>query len=264
MSDYTIELRRISELYGENEVKSWFKQYDLNDYLTNEQIADIAGKGTWSKDKLAEKIYNYYYMREIGFETPALFKHFVKVKMNEIMEAKLPIIWSATIDYDPLVNVDYQESFEKHSEGADTDNSTTGNNESINETRGTTGASVSSATSSSSGLNVNSDTPQGQISKSAILGGSYASSTSASEAESTTSSNTQDNTNMQDTIQRANTGTLARMGTNNKDEAYTKKVKGNTGVMATYQKLIQQYRDIIVAVDKEIIEEMNPLFIGLF
>lgn len=264
MADYTIELRRVSEIYGENEVKSWFKQYDLNDYLTNDQIADIAGKGTWSKDKLAEKIYNYYYMREIGFETPAMFKHFLKVKLNEIMEAKLPVIWSMTIEYDPLINVDYEETFTRHIEGEDSNNSTSGNTESINETRNSEGTASSTATSESSGLSVNSDTPQGQISKSAILAGSYASSTSASEAETSTTSNSQDSNEMTDTIQRANNGTLETSGTNSKDEEYSKRVRGNTGISATYQKLIQQYRDTIVAIDKEIIDELNPLFIGLF
>lgn len=34
--------------------------------------------------------------------------------------------------------------------------------------------------------------------------------------------------------------------------------------MATAQKLIQQYRDIVVAVDRDIIEELDSLFIGLF
>ena len=34
--------------------------------------------------------------------------------------------------------------------------------------------------------------------------------------------------------------------------------------MTTAQKLIAQYREIVVAVDKEIIEECNSLFFGLF
>ena len=30
---------------------------------------------------------------------------------SEIMEKKLPLIYSASIEYDPLVNVDYSETF---------------------------------------------------------------------------------------------------------------------------------------------------------
>lgn len=41
-------------------------------------------------------------------------------------------------------------------------------------------------------------------------------------------------------------------------------MRGNSGVMTTAQKLIQQYRDIVIALDKEIIDECNSLFFGLF
>ena len=70
------------------------------------------------------------------------------------MEEYLPLIYSASIKYDPLVNVDYTESYEREAtnEGSSS-NSTTGRNVS---------------NSSSSGLNVQSDTPQGQISKTSI------------------------------------------------------------------------------------------------
>ena len=268
MSSYTIELRKIAEIYTEEAVKGWFMDYNLEDYLTQDQIADIQTAGIWSKEKLAQKIYDHYYMREIGLETPYLFKHFAKVKMQELMEAKLPVIWSNCIEYNPLVNVDYEEVFERHIKGENANNSTTGNNESVNEIRNNTtnGASTSTSSSSSSGLNVNSDTPQGQISKQAILGGSYASSTSATEAESSSNAGTQtqETSNISDSIARNGTGTFAQLGSDKKDEEYSKKVKGNSGVMATAQKLIQQYRDIIVAVDRDIIEELDSLFIGLY
>ena len=143
MAIYSITLRELVETYGRKEVKKWFTNYDLNDYLTGEEIAVIAKRGTWSKDKLAEKIIDHYYMEEIGFETPALFKHQVKVAMQEIMEEKLPLIYSASIKYDPLVNVDYTETYERNSSG--------------------------NSTSSSDGLNIHSDTPQGRVSKSEIL-----------------------------------------------------------------------------------------------
>ena len=60
MARYTIELRNLSQLYTESEVKSWFKDYNIEDYLTADEIAVIAARGTWSKDRLANKIYNHY------------------------------------------------------------------------------------------------------------------------------------------------------------------------------------------------------------
>lgn len=166
--DYTIQLREVINLYGADEVKSWFSSYDLEDYLTPRQIAVINNTGIWSKEKLASKIVNHYYMREIGLETPALFRHFAKFKMTEIMERMLPFIYTISVDYDPFINENYTESFTRHSESSGNSNSTANN----------------------SGLGVNSDTPQGNINKQAILNGSYASSTSASESESSGNTDT--------------------------------------------------------------------------
>ena len=232
MATYTIEIRKIIDFYGREEVESWFKDYELEEYLTEEQIATIINAGIWNKDKLAKKIVDHYYMREIGFETPGLFANRVKARMQEIMEDYLPVIYSNAIKFDPLVNVDFTETFERQIESESHNN----------------GSSSSNSNSNSSGLNVNSDTPQGQISKTDILQGAYASSTSASESES----------HMQDGT------TTENSGTGNQNENYVKKTKGNSGVSATAQALIKQYRDIIRAVDREIIEELNDMFMGIY
>lgn len=86
MATYTIELRKVCDLYGRDEVENWFKSYNLNDYLTQEQIQVLQKENIWTKDKLAKMIVDHYFMREIGFETPALFRHYAKVTMQEIME----------------------------------------------------------------------------------------------------------------------------------------------------------------------------------
>lgn len=231
MSKYSFELRELFEpikfnppLYTRDYVEGWFKDYELSDYLTPEQIQTINSAGIWNKDKLAKKIVNHYYMRESGLETIALFKHYAKVTMDELMEEYLPLIYSASIQYDPLVNVDYTESFTRSANASGSSNSTSNN--------------------TSSGLVVGSNTPQGQITKAGILAGNYASSTSANENTSGITDNT--------TTQGAN------------QEAYTKNVKGNSGVSATAQKMILQYRENIRAIDKEIIERLDILFMGLF
>lgn len=86
MATYTIELRKVCDLYGRDEVENWFKSYNLNDYLTQVQIQVLQKENIWTKDKLAKMIVDHYFMREIGFETPALFRHYAKVTMQEIME----------------------------------------------------------------------------------------------------------------------------------------------------------------------------------
>lgn len=228
MAKYTIEIRELISTFGEDEVKSWFSQYELSDYLTPEEIAVIAERGVWNKDRLNQRIIDHFYTREIGTEAVGQFMLFCKDKMREIMETYIPLIYSASIKFDPLVNVDYTETY-------------AGSSTSQNQ-----GTSGSNSNSNASGLTVNSDTPQGQITKSEILGGKYASSTSANES----TNNITDNTN------------TSSNGSGTQD--YTKKVKGNSGVSATAQALIQQYRDYIRALDTEIVYQLEPLFMGLY
>lgn len=232
MSSYTMRLQNVCDYYTREEVEKWFKDYQLTDYLTQEQIQSINENGLWNKDKLARKIVDHYFMREIGAETPLLFKHYAKIEMQEIMEYYLPIIYSNSIKYDMLVNVDFTESFTREIEGSSENN----------------GSSNSSSNNNSSGLAVNSDTPQTNITKQDYLNGSYATNVTANENE----------TNIEDT-----TETEATSSTNT-TETYTKTQKGNSGALTTSQKLIEQYRNIIYAVDKEIIEKLNILFMGIF
>ena len=136
MATYTIELRKICDLYGRDEVENWFKSYNLSDFLTPEQIAQIEKYNVWTKEKLAKQIVDHYYMREIGFETPALFKHYAIVTMNEIMQGYLLKIYTQFLEYDPLSSVDYTEEFTRE---------ITGNTE---------GSSNSHSTSNAEGLNI--------------------------------------------------------------------------------------------------------------
>lgn len=224
MSRYTIQLRSVIDICGEEEVKSWFSDYELSDYLTPQEIAVIEERGTWNKNKLAQMIIDHYYMYEIGLETPGLFKHQAKVMMRELMEEKAPLIYSASIFYDPLVNVDVREIYDQNS--------------------GSQSTSTSSSNSNASGLTVNSDTPQGQISKSAILSGDYASSTGANESENT----------MNDSSSTEGTG----------NEHYEKRTVGNSGVSATAQKMIEQYRQNIIMINRDIIKDVGVLFMSVY
>ena len=234
MSKYTIEVRELftpikynPPLYTKEQVEGFFKDYELSDYLTSSQIQTITTAGIWSKDKLAKKIVNHYYMREIGQETIGLWIHYVKDTMELLMEEYLPLIYSASISYDPLINVDYTETF---SRTANVDN---------------TGESISNSTNSGNSIGINSDTPQGRVTKASILAGNYATATQGTETESQI-----DNT------------TNTTSGSESEEE-YTKRMVGNSGVSATAQKMIQQYRDNIRAIDREIIEKLEYCFFGL-
>lgn len=224
MARFTFELRECVDTFGREEVKNWFKDYELSDYLTAEEIAVIEAKGVWSKDQLAERILTHFYLREAGKDSIGAFKLMIKDLMSELMETYAPLIYSASIQYDPLVNVNFKEIFDRNT-----------NN---------TSNSVNTTNNTGSGLTVNSDTPQGQINKTQILNGKYASSTAANENENTASS----------TGQNDDSG----------NEHYVRQTIGNSGVSATSQAMVQQYRDIIRALNTEIVYQLEPLFMGIY
>lgn len=85
MSDYTITLKRVCDVYGKQNVLNWFKSYSLYDYLTVDEVSTIGYLKVFSMDTLAEMILNHYYFREIAFETPEMFKHYSITKLREIM-----------------------------------------------------------------------------------------------------------------------------------------------------------------------------------
>ena len=98
--------------------------FQLNDY----PIFDEAYRATLNKN-----ILDYYYMSEIGFETPALFRHFLKTTLNVIMP-KYNAIYNAQLSLlqNSLGNVDLTESLEREVEHESSSNSSsTGNNKNL-------------------------------------------------------------------------------------------------------------------------------------
>lgn len=209
MAQFTIQLREIESVEGRENLKQWFMDYDLKDYLTDSQIALIEQRGVWSKEKLADLIIDHYYMREIGLETPALFKLKLKVAMREIMEEKAPLIWSASLDINP------SNEFEINSQS---------------DTKGNT-----QTTGNGNSLNIHSNTPQGQINKSQILNGDYASDTDATENQTNTQGNDE---------------------THNTSKSW--------GHNRSQVQLLREYRQNILMINREIVEDLAQLFIGIY
>lgn len=228
MAKYTMELRKIVDIFGRNEVESWFSSYNLADFLTPEQIQQIQKYNVWSKEKLASQIVDHYFMREIGFETPALFKHYAKLTMNELMGSYLLKIYTQFLEYDPLSSVDYTEEYTREIEGS------------------SEGSSNSNSQNSAEGFNINNETPQQKITKQNLNSGIYATSTNQSE----TSSQIQDETNTE-----ASSKTV---------EKYTHSMKGDNGVIVTNQYLVREFRELATNFNLEIINDLNKLFMGLY
>ena len=55
---------------GNNDRLYFIGSYQLEDFLTQEQISVINKQNVWSKEKLAKKIVDHFYFRESAYETP--------------------------------------------------------------------------------------------------------------------------------------------------------------------------------------------------
>ena len=256
MANYTMELRKVCEYYTRAEVENWFKDYELTNYLTTTQIEQINKFHVWSKDRLATKIVDHYFMREIGFETPALFKHYAKVTMQEIMERYLPKIYSNFLEYDPLSNVDFTETYTREisNENSNEGSATTSGSQS-NE-----GSSSSSSSQESNGFNILNDTPQTKITKQNLDSGIYASQTNQSE----TTTEIEDETTTENSTTTSSSTTSENSGSSSTIETFTRHEEGDNGVIITNQRLVKEFREIIVAIDEEIIYELGKLFMAIY
>lgn len=149
MSNYTTQLRYL--------VESGF-DLGLKDY----PIFDEA-----HREELNKKLIEHYYMREIGAETPALFKLFLNRSMAEIMPYYNQLYKSALIEFDPL------------------------NGYEMTETETANSSSESTGESSGNGRNLYSDTPQSEITFEDIVNNKYATSATIDETGANTKSNTE-------------------------------------------------------------------------
>lgn len=225
---FNFTIRKLCLMYTRSEVENWFKQYNLEDFLLKSQIQVIQNADLWSKDKLATRIVDFYYMREIGLETVALFKHYAKIRMNEIMEQKLPLIYSSSIEYDPLKNMDYTEELTREAQNKGNASSNSNSNITNND------------------FTFNSDLTQGELLLDEVKLGKYGSTATNSEANANSNDNT--NTNSE----------------NFGNEHTVNHVTGNRGVLDTPAKMIRFYRDNIITINKDIIHELSDIFMKLW
>lgn len=87
MADYTTQVKSICEFYAGRDSAGSFS--DINNIISKARThiftEDYPIYAGGDKAALETKILKHYYMREIGFETVGLWKHFLNTRMIEIM-----------------------------------------------------------------------------------------------------------------------------------------------------------------------------------
>lgn len=291
MSKYTTEVRFICENYaGLNESEG---QNNINTIIANSRDKvfdfDFPIYDESYRSVLETKILKHYYTREIGCETVGLWKHFLDMKMNEIMPYYNQLYKSATLDFNPLYDCDYSTTSNRdigHDEKSTSDstenysrNDTRTDNlteqENINATRTDNLAHHDSTVSSEASKDRYSDTPQGTLSN--IENDTYLTNARlVDDKGNVTNDGTNTGTQSDDSDRtKNNTGTQKnnvdgsrnenKNGTRNfsSTDEYVEHVAGKRNGI-TYSKMLSEYRDTFLNIDVMVIRDLSDLFMNLW
>lgn len=225
------------------------------------------------KEVLCRKILKHYWMREIGTETTGLFLHYLNTRLGETMPYYNELYKSATFEFDPLHDYDMKHTSQRTEDGV-TDSQNSGEStDTVNGTDSSTSSRngeekvVGQGSTTGQSVNKFSDTPQGSLN--GVLTGEYL--TNASVDENTGSQNSQRDTTNKDnatseikrnesrTNENSSTGKITAKTT----EEYVLTMKGKTGGKS-YSKLLMEFRDSLINIDKLIIDSLSDLFMGLW
>lgn len=285
MSKYTTEVRYIcennanlTESKGANDVdtiiaNSWNKIFTTNCTFFDNNYRSV----------LCSKILKHYYLREIGCETVGIWKLWMNTKLEEVMPYYNQLYESALLDYDPLKDVDYKKLHSGTNDGTKNIDSTVdkdGTKSSVlsgTET-GTVGDArdiTSDGTWSSSGDKGDrySDTPQGTISNTDVVGNAYLTNVRLlSQNDSGTNHDVTYDNNMQtrnlttgssvsDTYQEDVSNSVDE--TTHSTDSYIDTITGKMGTIP-YSDLIKKFRDTFLNIDMMVIEEFDELFLQLW
>jgi hypothetical protein len=199
-----------------------------------------------------------FYMREIGFETEGLFKFQLETWLLINMPYFNKLYESELITYDPLVN-SHMETTHTTTKGKDR----TQTNNTNASSSGTSSENVTSDTTDSRfNRHLDSQTPDERLTITSNNGEGVIEYASAiSEDSDNGSTNTTGNTTGNTTSTSSVDGSLN--ATINETEDYVQSRTGKVGV-ATYSKMMNEYRNSLLRVENKIFDEMQQLFMLVY
>ena len=243
MSKYTTQVRFIcetasglTESVGFNDVNSVIqsaipKIFNFDFPMYDESYRNV----------LCGKILKHYYTREICAETVGLWKLWLDARLNDIMPYYNQLYKSATIEFNPMYDIDLTTTHTRDNDGVTSSN---GSNYGSN-------SQISTSESDGVGRNLYSDTPQGSLDN--IENQTY-----LTNATKTTSNGTTIGESNSEYTTDSNTETAVTS-----TEEYLQKIQGKSGG-ASYSKRLQEFRNTFLNIDAMIIDELKDLFFGLW
>lgn len=217
------------------------------------------------KAVLETKILRHFYTREICEETYGLWKLRLNDKLNIIMPYYNKLYESELLNFNPLYDVDYTIASHKVGDIDTTESGSKGANTTTNsQTLDTVnGSNTESTSDSGTTWSLYSDTPQGSIT--GVDNNTYL--TSAQKGTNSQTGSRSVTSNKTDAYSGNTTNTysdtVSRTNAIDNIEDYTEHVQGKRGG-TDFSKLITSFRKTFLNIDKEILDELEPLFFGLW
>ena len=177
------------------------------------------------KNVLCTKILKHFYTREISEETVGLWRLRLETKMNEIMPYYNNLYKAWSVDFNPLNDTDLTR---KHT---------------LERVGNTEGKQNSETESNGTNRDIYSDTPQGSLQN------------VENETYLTNARKITDN----ETVTGNNTYTQDITSTDD----YLENIAGKSSG-ASYSRLLDEYREVLINIDMMIIDELEPLFFQLW
>ena len=234
MAEYTIQLRTLLETDFEPA---------MDDYpIFDENYRSV----------LNQKILDHFYMYEIGLDTPDLFNHQLRVKLNEIMPYYNEMYRIQTLIANPFHNFEYNETSSRNTD-QDNTQSTSGENTETSSQDSETNFAKGQVRSHSA----QSDTPQSNLTPYNVASGGYASLVNMSETESDT--DTTDGSLTASSRLDSSTATTGKLKT--LDE-YVRSVTGAQGINKA--ETLKAYKSAYMNIDMGIINDLRELFMIVY
>ena len=254
MSNYTMEIRQMVD-----EPLIGLFTFDYDFYSDDKE----------SKKEFERLFTEYYYFREIGFETPERFKMKLKAKLDLIMPYYRQLAmteWERVRTVEQMMtSKDLKETtiHEQKISGQSSSNATSSNNDTQSGTNGTTSTSSQSTTQTDNQTSKTSSLSDG-VSQ-ATLNDGYLTGVSQTQNNSTNELSL-NNTSSQNITSSLNSSSTHETNGNNEQtltETNIFESKGDVGIQ-TPAYAITEWRKVLININQMIIDECNDLFMKLY
>ena len=252
MANYTMTLQEIND----ETLYHWFVD-DYPFYVNDDE----------AKKEFEKKFYDYYFDREIGFETVERYL----MKMKGYLELRMPyyillyetILKSKNIEF--LLNKDLLETVKHEVKEQGTENQIGTSQVNGNDTQSSTQSSTSQASSTSSSTSTNKESAIRDGVAQATLTDGYLTTTSSGTTSGNDSSESSQNGEQSTTTSSNSTGHSQSESNNNRQlsEETTLISRGNIGVTSSAQ-LLKEWRDVLIDMDEVIIKDLEFLFMKIY